>query len=328
LGLFVAQLRARLESAEREHVVERVETSLSVLNELFDALLDISKLDAGVLATNPVTFPINRLLERLGATFAGAASAKGLALRIVPCSAWVRADPILLERILLNFVSNAVRYTPQGGVLVGCRRHAGTLDIEVLDTGPGVPADQREKIFGEFVRLGDRDGRGQPGLGLGLAIVQRLCDLMALPMTFESALGRGSRFSVTLPRAPSQVGHHERPEPALIIDSSAPPVVVVIEDDALVLEGMSGLLRSWGCHVVPFGSAKAALAGVSLWEGSPPNLIIADYSLPGGKSGLELIATLRSAFGGEIAAFLISGDTSPAAFARCVPVGFTSYTSR
>jgi CheY-like chemotaxis protein len=197
-------------------------------------------------------------------------------------------------------------------VLVGCRRHAGTLDIEVLDTGPGVPADQREKIFGEFVRLGDRDGRGQPGLGLGLAIVQRLCDLMALPIAFESALGRGSRFSVTLPRAPSEVGHHERPtEPALIIDTSAQPVVVVVEDDALVLEGMSGLLRSWGCHVVPFGSAKAALADVSLWEGSPPNLIIADYSLPEGKSGLELIATLRSAFGGEIAAFLISGDTSP-----------------
>jgi signal transduction histidine kinase len=312
LGLFVAQLRNRLESAEREHVVERVETSLAVLNELFDALLDISKLDVGVLATNPVTFPINRLLERLGATFAGAASAKGLALRIVPCSAWVRTDPILLERVLLNLVSNAVRYTSQGGVLIGCRRHAGTLDVEVLDTGPGVPADQREKIFGEFVRLGDRDGRGQPGLGLGLAIVQRLCDLMALPMTFESALGRGSRFSVTLPRAPSQVGHHERPtEPALIIDTSDQPVVVVVEDDALVLEGMSGLLRSWGCHVVPFGSAKAALADVSSWEGSPPNLIIADYSLPEGKSGLELIATLRSAFGGEIAAFLISGDTSP-----------------
>ena len=225
----------------------------------------------------------------------------------------VRTDPILLERVLLNLVSNAVRYTPQGGVLVGCRRHAGTLDVEVLDTGPGVPADQREKIFGEFVRLGDRDGRGQPGLGLGLAIVQRLCDLMALPMTFESALGRGSRFSVTLPRAPSQVGHHERPtEPALIIDTSAQPVVVVVEDDALVLEGMSGLLRSWGCHVVPFGSAKAALADVSLWEGSPPNLIIADYSLPEGKSGLELIATLRSAFGGEIAAFLISGDVPDA----------------
>ena len=105
------------------------------------------------------------------------------------------------------------------------------------------------------MRLGDRDGRGQPGLGLGLAIVQRLCDLMALPVTFKSALGKGSRFSVTLPQAPSQVGHHERPaEPPLIIDTSAPPVVVVVEDDALVLEGMSGLLRSWGCHVIPFGS--------------------------------------------------------------------------
>ena len=227
---------------------------MAVLNELLDALLDIYKLDAGVLATNTVDFQINRLLERLGATFAGAASAKGLVLRIVPCSAWVSTDHILLERVLLNFVYNAVRYTAQGGVLVGCRRHAGTLDIEVLDTGPGVPADQREKIFGELVRLGDRDGRGQPGLGLGLEIVQRLCDLMALPVTFESALGKGSSFSVTLPQALSQVGHHERPaEPPLIIDTSAPPVVVVVEDDALVLEGMSGLLRSWGCQVIPFG---------------------------------------------------------------------------
>jgi CheY-like chemotaxis protein len=117
---------------------------------------------------------------------------------------------------------------------------------------------------------------------------------------------------VTLPRAPSQAGHDERPaEPALIIDAPAQPVVVVVEDDALVLEGMSGLLRSWDCHVVPFSSAKAALAAAAQWEESPPDLIIADYSLPGGKSGLELIATLRSAFGGEIAAFLISGDTSP-----------------
>ena len=156
-------------------MVERVETSLAVLNELSMRCLTYPSSMQGVLATNPVTFPINRLLERLGAKIlCGAASAKGLALRIVPCTAWVRTDPILLERVLLNLVSNAVRYTHQGGVLVGCRRHAGTLDIEVLDTGPGVPADQREKIFGEFVRLGDRDGRGQPGLGLGLAIVRAL----------------------------------------------------------------------------------------------------------------------------------------------------------
>jgi signal transduction histidine kinase len=311
LGLFVGQLRNRLESSEREHVVERVETSLAGLNELFDALLDISKLDAGVLMTNPVAFPINRLLEKLRATFAEAAAAKGLALRIVPNSAWVRTDPILLERILLNLVSNAVRYTPKGRVLVGCRRQVEAIVVEVWDTGPGIPTDQHESIFGEFVRLDKRDGRSQPGLGLGLAIVQRLCELMKLPKTLESTLGKGSRFSVTVPLAASQIAPPERSKPAPAIASPTCPVVVVVDDDAPTLEAMNGLLRGWNCSVYSFSSAKEALESVSSCNGQPPDLIIADYSLPDGKSGVELITDLRSAIGADIVAFLISGDTSP-----------------
>jgi signal transduction histidine kinase len=312
LGLFVGQLRNRLESWEREHVVERVETSLAGLNELFDALLDISRLDAGVLVTNPIAFPINRLLERLRATFAGVAVAKGLALCIVPSGAWVRTDPILLERILLNLVSNAVRYTSQGRVLVRCRRQAEAIVLEVWDTGPGIPADQRESIFGEFVRLDRRDGRSEPGLGLGLAIVQRLCDLMKLPKTFESTLGKGSRFAVTVPLAASQIASPERSnKPAPVIASSTCPVVVVVDDDALTLEAMIGLLCGWNCSVLSFSSAQEALDSVLSHDGQPPDLIIADYNLPDGKSGVELITDLRSAIGAEIAAFLISGDTSP-----------------
>lgn len=312
LGLFVAQLRSRMEAADRERVIARVEASLAALNELFDALLDISKLDAGVLATNPVDFPIRRVLERLRATFADSAAAKGLSLVIVPNSGWARTDPILLERILLNLVSNAVRYTPRGRVIVGCRRRAGGLDVEVWDTGPGVPNDQKENIFGEFVRLGDPEGKTHPGLGLGLSIVQRLCELLALPISFQSTLGKGSCFRVTLPLAEARnASSAPSVEPVIAIAASADPVILVIDDDALVLEGMSGLLTSWGCRPTIFASAGAALAGASEWSGRRPDLIIADYSLPDGKSGLDLIAALRSVLGGQIPAFIVSGDTSP-----------------
>jgi len=312
LGLFIAQLRSRLEPTDRERVIERVETSLAALNELFDALLDISKLDAGVLSTHPTHFPIDRILDRLRATFAGAAAAKGLSLRVVPSTAWVHTDPILLERVLLNLVSNAVRYTFRGSVLVGCRRRAGRLDIEIWDTGPGIPDDQRQNIFGEFVRLGDTGGKENSGLGLGLSIVQRLCELLSLPIAFESTLEKGTCFRVTLPIVASQLAAPASPpEAAVVVRAGRDPVVLVVDDDALVLEGMNGLLKSWGCQVATFSSAGGALAGASSWSGRDPDLIIADYTLPDGKSGLELIAALQAVFSAEIPAFIISGDTSP-----------------
>lgn len=312
LGLFVGQLRNRLEAADRDLVIGRVETSLAALNELFDALLDISKLDAGVLATNPVDVPIWRIFERLRATFAGAAAAKGLSLQVVPSSAWVHTDPLLLERVLLNLVSNAVRYTVRGRVLVGCRRRADALEVEVWDTGPGIPADQRQNIFGEFVRLEASEGKAHPGLGLGLSIVQRLGDLLALPIAFESTLGKGSCFRVVLPLVAAQIAS---PAPsvgaATTIAEETDPVVLVVDDDALVLEGMSGLLEGWGCRVTTFASAAAAVADASIWTGRRPDLIIADYSLPDGQSGLDLIAALHGFFGTDVPAFLVSGDTSP-----------------
>jgi signal transduction histidine kinase/FixJ family two-component response regulator len=312
LGLFVAQLRSRLEKADRERIVERVETSLAALNELFDALLDISKLDAGVLTAHPVSFPIGRVLERLRATFAGTATAKGLTLRIVPSSAWVLTDPILLERVLLNLVSNAVRYTPRGRVIVGCRRRKDALDIEVWDTGPGIPDDQRQNIFGEFVRLEVGRSKENAGLGLGLSIVQRLCELLSLPIAFESKIGKGSCFRVTLPIVTSQpTDQVSRPDALVAVRRADDLLVLVVDDDALVLEGMGGLLQSWGCRVAPFPSAGSALAEASSWSDRLPDLIIADYTLPDGKSGLELIAALQDAFGAEIPAFLVSGDTSP-----------------
>ena len=173
------------------------------MNELFNSLLDISKLDAGVLAPSISEFPVDHLLKRIETTFGATAREKGLRLRVVSSRAWIRSDFILLERILLNLVSNAVRYTERGGVVVGCRHRNGRLRIDVCDSGIGIPEDQRRNIFGEFYQLeaGRRDRRG--GLGLGLAIVDRLCRLLDHPIELTSSVGRGSRFSVSVPSAPA-----------------------------------------------------------------------------------------------------------------------------
>jgi len=307
LGLFVAQLHGRLRANERRRIVARVDAALSAMNELFNALLDISKLDAGVLTPSITEFPVAKLLDRVETTFTGAAREKGLSLRVISSSAWVRSDFILLERIVFNLVSNAVRYTSSGGVVVGCRNRSVNLRIEVWDTGPGVPQDQQQNIFGEFYRL----GRPGAGLGLGLAIVDRLCRLLDHSVSLTSICGKGSCFSVAVPRVAARPEIGESPAPAHpLMDASYRNLVVVIDDDPLVLEGMCGLFRSWGYHLLVAGTDDEALAGIADRD-RPPALIVSDYHLPGGKTGIEVIEALRRTLSVEIPAFLVSGDTSP-----------------
>ena len=310
LGLFVAQLHDRVRANERRRIVARIDAALSAMNELFNALLDISKLDAGVLSPSITEFPVAKLLDRVDTTFTGAAREKGLSLRFISSSAWVRSDFILLERIVFNLVSNAVRYTSSGGVVVGCRKRGVNLRIEVWDTGPGVPQDQQQNIFGEFYRLGAPGGDGRSGLGLGLAIVDRLCRLLEHSVLLTSISGKGSRFSVAVPRVAARPEIGETPAPAHpLMDASDRKLVVVIDDDPLVLEGMAGLFRSWGYQLVA-GTDDEALAGVADRD-RPPDLIVSDYHLSGGKTGIEVIEGLRSTLSAEIPAFLVSGDTSP-----------------
>jgi signal transduction histidine kinase/CheY-like chemotaxis protein len=308
LNLFVTQLRNEKDQAEKIRLIEQINVATGAMNDLFNALLDISKLDAGVLAPTISEFPIDQLLKRIGMTFAATAREKALRLRIISNDAWIRTDFILLERILLNLVSNALRYTVKGGVVVGCRRRPNLLRIEVWDTGVGVPENQREKIFREFYRLGTAEQDRGHGLGLGLAIVDRLCGLLGHPLELTSVVGRGSRFSVSLPLAtPRPV---VQPAPAAAIDLAMGKFVVVVDDDALVLDAMGGILKSWGCSVVTAKSdtdALVALAG----NGRQLDLIISDYRLGDGRTGFDAIERLRSSFGAHIPAFLISGDTAP-----------------
>jgi signal transduction histidine kinase/ActR/RegA family two-component response regulator len=308
LGLFVAQLRPDMSAQERGRIVERINASVAAMNELFNALLDISKVDAGALTPNVMDFPVAQLLQRIEHTFAEPARAKGVSLRVLPSDAWVRSDFILLERILLNLVSNAVRYTLQGGVVVACRKRGEQLRIEVWDTGPGIAEDQRGMIFTEFYRVGDPDRDQGTGLGLGLAIVDRFCALLGLPIELASVVGKGSRFAVVASRVPAQM-LAERPVAARApIEVSNGKLVVVIDDDPPVLEGMRGLLRSWGCRVVSGDTATAAMKELDA-QGPAPDLVISDFRLPDGKTGIEAIEQVRREFGDAIPAFLISGDT-------------------
>lgn len=308
LNLFVAQLRTETDPEEKKRIAARIDAAVANMNELFNALLDISKLDAGALSASISEFPVNSVLKRIESVFTGAAREKGLRLRMVPCSAWIRSDAILLERILLNLVSNAIRYTNAGGIVLGCRRAGRQLRIEVCDTGIGIPDDQRRSIFGEFYQIPTLDRTGRDGIGLGLAIVERLCNLLKHSIGVASVVGKGSRFYVTVPMAPKRVSfQNAAPAVAGQFDSLLGKLVVVIDDDALVLDSTGGLLRSWGCRVVTAQSEQDAVAQLD----GRPDLIVSDYRLKNERTGMDAIAQLRDAFGADIPAFLISGDILP-----------------
>lgn len=322
LNLFVAQLRTESDPHERNRLVGRMDAAVGSMNELFEALLDMSKLDAGVLEPNVSEFPIEPLLTRIETTFAESARAKGLRFAVVPNSAWVCSDFILLERILLNLVSNALRYTTDGGVVVGCRRRGGQVRIDICDSGLGIPQAEQRRIFGEFVQLtAGRPDRGG-GLGLGLSIVERLGRLLDHPIEVKSRVGSGSRFSIIVPLAATRSEATEAPVSlATIADPARGKRVVVIDDDAIVLEGMGGILRSWGCDVVTAECGETALAKLAA-QGRKPDLIISDYRLANGRTGIEAIERLRGELGTAIPAFLISGDTAPERLRQASDNGF------
>jgi signal transduction histidine kinase/CheY-like chemotaxis protein len=311
LGLFVAQLHAGVDAAERSGVVARIDAALTAMNELFNALLDISRLDADVLTPKLAPLPLDHVFRRLETTFAGAAAEKGLKFRLVPSRAWVRSDMILLERIMLNLASNAVRYTDRGGIVIGARRRGDKLRLDVCDSGIGIPEDQRQNVFAEFYQIADARQERQAGIGLGLAIVERLARLLDHPIELASVPGRGTRFSITLPLAPAEPKLITPAEPADVGPAAgSDTLVVIVDDDALVRDGMAGLVRRWGYAVVTADCHESARQAVAA-SGRTPGLIISDYQLANGRTGLDAIERLREAYGGGIPAFMISGDTAP-----------------
>jgi CheY-like chemotaxis protein/anti-sigma regulatory factor (Ser/Thr protein kinase) len=227
----------------------------------------------------------------------------------VGCAAIVDADPALIDSILRNLVSNAVRYTDRGRILVGCRRRGDAIAVQVWDTGVGIPEDQQTHVFQEFVQLGNPERDRAKRLGLGLAIVRRLTDLLACELNLRSKPGQGSCFEVVIPRAREAPNAQERASDHLhsVLTSR---LIVVVDDESAIREAMSGLLTSWGHRVITAGSSDEAIERLSTCP-ERPDLLICDYRLPREENGVDLIERLRSEYSESIPAILITGDTAP-----------------
>lgn len=306
LSLFVGALRGLNMEAEARRLVEQLEGSINAMDGLFNALLDISRLDAGIVQPAAQSFAIHPLLERICRDHRAEAAAKGVRLVLHPCSAAVHTDPILLERILRNLVSNAVRYTDRGRVVVGCRR-GGALRIQVYDTGRGIPAELHEQVFQEFFQLGNPERDRAKGLGLGLAIVRRLTALLDLRLELRSVPGRGSSFTLTVPLGDLATAI---PAAAMPLDSAVPRgLILVIDDELAIQEAMRSLLVSWGHQVIVAGSGAEMLERTASCP-DRPDLIICDYRLRG-ENGIDVIRNLQAEYNDEIPGVLITGDTAP-----------------
>lgn len=312
VGLFVDVLDQRVRDSEGRIIINNIRSSLNSLEDLFRALLDISKLDAGVFLPRIQDFPINLLLDRLRTDYAPLAEEKGLALRVVPSGLMVRSDPLLLDRLLRNLISNAVNYTCRGGIVIGCRRRAARARIQVWDSGIGIPDDKQSEIFQEFYQIDNPERDRDKGLGLGLAIVDRIARLLGHRLELRSRPESGSVFSVEIPAVDSGSPRDEQdavPKPESGGVDLAGCFMVVVEDDRAVLEATRKLLEEWGCRVLAAVSADEALQQLAR-DAARPDLIVADYRLPEGNTGVQVIRRLRAELKADIPGILVTGDTA------------------
>jgi signal transduction histidine kinase/ActR/RegA family two-component response regulator len=311
LGLLFATLADRVRDASTAPLLEQIDAAVDAVDSMLNSLLDISKLDAGVVHPDVRPVDLAAVLQRVGIEHQLIAQVTGNRLRVRPARAVVRTDAAMLQRILANLVSNALRYTARGSVLVGARRRGGTVRVDVFDTGPGIPPEAIDDIFLEFHQLGNPERDRRKGLGLGLAIVKRLADLLGHRIEVRSVVGRGSRFSITLPLSS---------EPETVARGGAPPAdpgadlhgkrVLVLDDDTAVLDAMASLLERWGCDVVTTSTPEEAEAAVAAGA-APIDLLIVDYRLRQHASGIETIGRLHARAGARIPALVITGDTAP-----------------
>lgn len=303
--LYAASLVERPLPSDDATLAKNLDASLSAVEEIFSTLIEISRIDAGRLEPDIGDFALAEIFDQLRLEFLPMAQEKGLQLKVMPTSVWVRSDRRMLRRVLQNFVSNAIKYTRTGTVVLGLRRRGATVVVQVLDTGPGIPEDKRQVIFKEFHRL-EGPGSNVRGLGLGLSIVERIGRVLKHPIDVVSSARRGSMFSVEVPRAAP------RPQstPALVSltqpGSLASLSLLCIDNEPAVLDGMQTLLRGWGCRVRTAGSVEKAVAALADDE-PPPDAILADYHLDRG-TGVEAIIAVRAAAGRDIPAIVITAD--------------------
>lgn len=298
-------------SSEAQLLLSYARQCAEAMDDMFTVLLDMSRLDAGAVTPTLKTFAVNQLLERIRVEFGPPAREKGLDLRVVPSRLFIRTDPALAERIVRNLVSNAVRYTHQGSILVGCRRQGPRLRLAVLDTGSGIPQDKQQSVFEEYFQLANPERDRTKGLGLGLAIVSRVSSLLEAPITLRSEVGRGSMFAVDFECDDAFVPQAVVPDkPDTVCDGLAGRLVVVIDDEAAIRTALGTLLTQWGCRVVTAATGDDAVEQLAAYS-TPADVIVCDYRLRGSENGLDAIEKVRMEFCMDVPALLVTGDTAP-----------------
>ena len=309
LGMFIARLGQLPLDPPTRQLVGSVEASVRAMQDLLDGLMDLSRLDAGAVTVNLKAVALQTVLNAVRSALDPLAAEKSLRLRFRPTNLWVLSDAMLLQRIVMNLVHNALRYTEKGTVLVACRPTADGLSVrlEVWDSGVGISPEHQDGIFKEFYQVENAARDRAQGMGLGLSIVQRSANLLKHPLTLRSSLGHGSRFTITLPRTDAALVSEDLPvEPPPMV-SLAGTRVLLVEDDSNARLAVGELLESWGCTVYAGASALTAMAmheRQSDWD-----VILSDYRLGDGDNGLAVVARLRAYAGRTVPACLMSGDT-------------------
>jgi len=313
LVLLQGSLAKTVEAEGTQKLVARLGETLGAMSGMLNALLDINQIEAGTVRAEAVSFPVNDLLHRLGTEFAYQAQAQGLTWRAVPCGLAIKSDPRLLEQMIRNLLSNALKYTKRGKVLLGCRRREETLSIEIGDTGVGIPDEELHAIFEEYHQLDNVAHERNRGLGLGLAIVQRLGNMLGHKVRVRSHPGKGSVFSIEVMLAPSQAEPRREHHRSGMDDATARSVrsdtILIVEDDPGVRELLGLLLEEEGHHTAVAPDGVAALQMVA-GGAVRPDLVLADYNLPNGMNGLQLTRKLREELHCRIPAIILTGDIS------------------
>ncbi len=318
--LFTAALAGRNLEGDLGELVSHIDSSLEAAEEIISTLLDISKLDAGAMEPQRSAFPIGDLLRHLSAEFQVIANEQGLKLDTIPCSAWVYSDSQLLRRVIQNFLSNAIRYTSSGRILLGCRRLKGYLRIEAWDTGPGIPQDKLKQVFEEFRRL--QQSRDRKGLGLGLAIVDRISQVLDHPVQVRSWQGKGSVFSITVPLAQPEVvsgAVGTTRTKSRGVNKLKGLNVLCIDNEQRILEGMTALLGNWQCEVTAARSLDDARERINGWT---PDIILADYQLDDDENGLDVMDNLRGEWDQDVPGILVTGLVSSEVKADALKRGY------
>lgn len=311
LSLYSATLKLRAADRTSSDIAGHINEALASLAALVDSLLDISKLDAGAVRPELQRTSVKALIERIEADYRPVAREKGLEFRVAPVDAQVETDPVLLERVVRNLVDNAFKYTAAGSIALSAELDERTVRIAVHDTGPGIAESERERIFEEFYQIGNPQRDRTKGLGLGLAIVRRLAQLLGLKVQLETRPGGGSTFALTLARVADSSPLPQASRAPAADDASAlvGARVLVIDDETSVRVGMRGLLESWGCRVMTcsgFDEAQRLLDDYALGV----DVIVADFRLPQHENGIETVRRLRARLG-DVPALMVSGDTAP-----------------